>query len=98
MDTFNKLLISFAVGSLIGDAFVHLIPMAFGRHDHDHGDEDHRTLNEGHDHHDDDHEHNKKELADSKLLSLVLCLGFFFFYSTEKVLHKFGSNHHVDVG
>lgn len=51
------MLLSFASGGLLGDAFLHLIPHSLSTHDH-HGHSDHH----GHDHH---HDHGQHCSADS---------------------------------
>lgn len=43
-----KVLLSFASGGLLGDAFLHLIPHAI--HPHTHGEEEHHDHDHGHDH------------------------------------------------
>lgn len=54
-----KILLSFASGGLLGDAFLHLIPHAIIPHDHpddhDHGHDHHEH---GHSHHGHDHDHH----------------------------------------
>ena len=69
-----KVLLSFASGGLLGDAFLHLIPHAVAPHDHHHGDVDkvstiehddhhhHEDDHHNHDHHhEDDHDHHHKD-------------------------------------
>ena len=48
-EQFTYVLLSFALGGLLGDVFFHTIPHMGGSHDH-HGHDHH-----GHDHHDHDH-------------------------------------------
>lgn len=55
--SFLKVLLSFASGGLLGDAFLHLIPHSLSTHDH-HGHGDHHN----HDHH---HDHGQHCSADS---------------------------------
>ncbi|RUS85900.1 hypothetical protein EGW08_006303 [Elysia chlorotica] len=53
-----KVLLSFASGGLLGDAFLHLIPHAISPHSH-HGDEDHgHQHTHAHSHDADDHSHS----------------------------------------
>jgi len=85
-------LISFAVGSLIGDVFLHIIPHLIeashkssghdNYHQHDHHD------HHGHDHHGHDHDHGKSEMpthmhdwASYKVWFMILfgIIAFFFF-------------------
>ena len=55
-----KILLSFASGGLLGDAFLHLIPHAINPH-HDHGHEHHHHHD---DHHDDHHHHHHHDAHD----------------------------------
>lgn len=63
-DTLLKVLLSFASGGLLGDAFLHLIPHAVAPHDHTHSHDDHEhhvindTHHDDHEHHHDDHHHD----------------------------------------
>ena len=80
-----KILIAFAVGSLLGDAFLHLIPHSFHSEEeptnHDHELEDQATETE--------HDHDPyAEL----LVSIMLVIGFFVFYLIEKIMFLIISN------
>ena len=58
---FLKVLLSFASGGLLGDAFLHLIPHAISPHEtHHHDDHHHHHHHDDHDHHhhQDDHDHH----------------------------------------
>ena len=46
-------MVAFAIGSLLGDALLHLIPHSFGIHDHGHGGDEHE-------HHHHEHEEGEK--------------------------------------
>ena len=61
--TLLKVLLSFASGGLLGDAFLHLIPHAVSPHDHAHSHSHHDEHNHEHDghHHDDHHHHGDHE-------------------------------------
>ena len=52
---FLKVLLAFAVGGLLGDVFLHLIPHAMDPHDHHHDHDHHHNHHHDHDH---DHEHH----------------------------------------
>lgn len=93
-NTLLKVLLSFASGGLLGDAFLHLIPHAISphghdgeHHDHHHDDHDHHH----HDHHDEydhhhdehDHHHDHDHLADMMVGLWVLC-GIVTFLIVEK--------------
>ena len=80
-----KLMVSFAMGGLLGDVFLHLLPHASHNHDHDHH----------HDHDNDhDHGHNIAEL----LPGLCVLFGIFSFFLFEKYLrsHQNHQHHHHD--
>ncbi|ORX49817.1 Zinc/iron permease [Hesseltinella vesiculosa] len=78
-----NVLVSFAVGGLLGDVFLHLLPHTFlGEHSHDH---DH-AMPMVHD--------NKKNV----LLGVGLFAGFFFFFVMDKMMRVLngGSGHSHD--
>lgn len=80
-----KVLLAFASGGLLGDAFLHLIPHATHPHSH-HGDEhDH---DHHHDHHDDHHSHDMS-------VGLYVLAGIIAFLSVEKLVRllKGGDGH-----
>ncbi|KAI8994503.1 Zinc/iron permease [Pilobolus umbonatus] len=94
-----NLLVNFAVGSLLGDVFLHLIPHAFMEHEDSHIEDiihashDHHIHHHGHDHHDympvehhhDDSHHDYKSL----LIGMSIFLGMFIFYATDKIMREF---------
>ena len=63
-ESFTYIMLSFAIGGLLGDVFFHTLPHLSGGHDHDHGhhhehDHGHHDEHGGHDHvHDHDHSHD----------------------------------------
>ena len=59
--TLLKVLLSFASGGLLGDAFLHLIPHAISPHGHDHHHDEHDHHHDKHDHHHDEHDHHHDE-------------------------------------
>ena len=93
--TLLKVLLSFASGGLLGDAFLHLIPHAIAPHGHDHhnhhhDDSDHQHHHGDHDHdhhHHDEHDHHKHHdhdhTADMVVGLWVLC-GIVTFLMVEK--------------
>ena len=98
--TLLKVLLSFASGGLLGDAFLHLIPHAISPHDHGHSHDDHHTDHDHHHHHDDEHDHNHTDndhhdhTADMMVGLWVLC-GIVSFLVVEKFvrLAKGGHSH-----
>ncbi|KAI8378919.1 ZIP zinc transporter-domain-containing protein [Blakeslea trispora] len=68
-------LVHFAVGSLLGDVFLHLLPHAFIQHDHGH-------------HHPTDHEESN-ETHRTVLIGLGLFAGIFLFYSVDKCMRVY---------
>ena len=87
--TLLKVLLSFASGGLLGDAFLHLIPHAISphghKHDHHHDEHDHHHDEHDHHHHDKhDHHHDEHDhMADMMVGGWVL-LGIVAFLIVEK--------------
>ncbi|CAD8069232.1 unnamed protein product [Paramecium sonneborni] len=85
-----KVLIGFAVGSLLGDSFIHLIPHSFISHDHGHEEEDHDHEEEDHDHHrllneEEIIEEEEEDISKEFLTSMLLILGVLsLFYEFKK--------------
>lgn len=77
--------ISLAVGSLTGDALLHLLPMFLGLHVHSHDD--------GH-----SHDHHEGETPDYIYKMLVLLAGIYIFYLMETlfslIAYKNNTHHH----
>ncbi|KAL7287849.1 hypothetical protein TKK_0017917 [Trichogramma kaykai] len=75
-----KILLSFASGGLLGDAFLHLIPHALPHHDH-------------HDHHD---HHGKESSHHHHNMSVGLCIlgGILTFLIVEKIVRLIKGDHH----
>ncbi|KAG2191796.1 hypothetical protein INT46_000386 [Mucor plumbeus] len=84
-------LVNFAVGSLLGDVFLHLLPHAFNSHEHnndsssDSGDHHHHEKSIGHAN--DEHK--------SVLIGTGIFAGLFFFYAVDKLMRAyFGKTGH----
>ncbi|CEP19080.1 hypothetical protein [Parasitella parasitica] len=74
-------LVNFAVGSLLGDVFLHLLPHAFNNHEH---------------HHDRSHDHHDEKLFDhgnvehrNVLIGIGIFVGLFFFYAADKIMRGY---------
>ncbi|CAH8532372.1 unnamed protein product [Heterobilharzia americana] len=84
----TQFLIALAVGSLAGDAFLHLIPHAFSTHSRHHSHPHHEEHNGHNNHH---HHHNSElstELSSHRkmiLEALVALLGIYIFFLTERL-------------
>lgn len=80
-----KILLSFASGGLLGDAFLHLIPHAI--HPHTHGEDG------GHDHH--HHDEHGHDHSGTTIVGLWVLAGIVSFLAVEKfVRHAKGGHHH----
>ncbi|KAL7382111.1 hypothetical protein ABVT39_017102 [Epinephelus coioides] len=78
--------ISLAVGSLTGDALLHLIPMFLGLHVHSDNTGDHRHS----------HDHHQEETPDYIYKILVMLGGIYYFYLMETIfsLIAYKESHH----
>lgn len=85
-----KVMVAFAVGALCGDAFIHLIPLGFGAHNHE-SEEEH--ANETEEEHEEHSEESEESEANPKMLSLMLIIGMSTFFIIEKLLVYFGIGH-----
>lgn len=88
---FLKILLSFASGGLLGDAFLHLIPHALSPHNHhDHNDDHHCNVkphSSGGDHdHDHDHGHETR-------VGLWILSGILMFLFIEKMVRVIRNGH-----
>lgn len=85
-----KILLSFAAGGLLGDAFLHLIPHAMLPHSHESSSETH-----SHSHsHDDESEHHEHDMT----IGLCVLLGLITFLIVEKTIRIIkGSHSHSHV-
>ncbi|XP_067468049.1 zinc transporter Slc39a7 [Thunnus thynnus] len=86
-----KVLLSFASGGLLGDAFLHLIPHALEPHSH-HGDEDHGHSHAGEESHDHGHSHGA---AHGHMMSVGLWVlgGIIAFLVVEKFVRLLKGGH-----
>lgn len=96
-DYWLSVLVSFAVGALLGDAFLHLIPAAFGVHSHGDGADDHghshghsHSHSHGHGGHGDKHE----ELLAVTVPALSIVGGMLLFFSVAKVMRSYTGHPH----
>ncbi|XP_022234765.2 LOW QUALITY PROTEIN: protein catecholamines up [Drosophila obscura] len=80
-----KVLLAFASGGLLGDAFLHLIPHATHPHSHGEHDHEHGTATHGHEHH---HEGEGEAHGHSHDMSVGLWVlgGIIAFLSVEKLV------------
>ena len=95
-------LVAFAVGGMLGDVFLHLLPHAQNGHGHEHGHDahthSHDDHHEGHGH-DHGHGHNHDDQAHTHTLAdltlgLSILSGLAVFFLIEKYLRNIsGSNH-----
>lgn len=83
-----KILLSFASGGLLGDAFLHLIPHAMVPHIHESSKEEH-SHSDSHSHNDDTLEHHKHDMS----VGLCVLLGIIVFLIVEKVVRIVKSDH-----
>lgn len=85
-----KVLLAFASGGLLGDAFLHLIPHAINPHTHhDHDEEDHHH----HHHHDHEHEHDEHEHSHDMTIGLWVLAGIITFLTVEKCVRLLKGGH-----
>ncbi|XP_017882080.1 protein catecholamines up [Ceratina calcarata] len=91
-EPFLKILLSFASGGLLGDAFLHLIPHALVPHAHESSEGVHR--------HEHSHSHDEEESAHGHDMSVGLCvlLGIVVFLMVEKAVRIIKTDHtHLHV-
>lgn len=93
-----KVLLSFASGGLLGDAFLHLIPHALSPH-HAHADEGHSHVHEHHHHHHHDEVHTHDHTQEM-IVGLWVLAGIVAFLLVEKLVrvlkgegHSHGHSH-----
>lgn len=82
-----KVLLAFASGSLLGDAFLHLIPHALDPHDHHGDDHDHH-------HHEHNHSHGHDHSAQTKV-GLWVLTGIMAFLLVEKLVRNLNGEGHT---
>ena len=100
--SFLKVLLSFASGGLLGDAFLHLIPHAVSPHDHHHDhhehDHDHEHDHTHDHHHDDEHHDNTHDHSQDMLVGLWVLAGIVVFLMVEKFVRLAKGGHHHSHG
>ena len=92
-----KVLLSFASGGLLGDAFLHLIPHALSPH-HTHTEEGHSHVHEHHDHHNHDHHHAGGHVHDhtqEMSVGLWVLAGIVAFLLVEKLVRVLKGEGHT---
>ena len=84
--TLLKVLLSFASGGLLGDAFLHLIPHAIAPHVHEHDqhDHDHHKHDNRHDEHDHHHANHAHDHAADMVVGIWVLCGIVSFLIVEK--------------
>lgn len=83
-----KVLLAFASGGLLGDAFLHLIPHAVHPHSH-HGEEEHSHGHSHHDHSHESHEHHTHDMS----IGLYVLGGIITFLIVEKGVRLLKGGH-----
>lgn len=78
-----KILLAFAAGGLLGDAFLHLIPHALDVH----------SVDGTHDDHSDPHGHSHHDHSRHLLVGLSILAGIFIFLCIEKLIRLFQADH-----
>ena len=78
------LLLSFAMGGLLGDVFFHTIPHLSEGHSHSHD----------HSHHDHGHGHGHAHSEEDMQTNLIIIVGIMVFFLLEKVTHTYFSDGH----
>lgn len=88
-DSFVHILLSFALGGLLGDVFFHTLPHMM-ESDTNNGDKhDHHNHNHGHV----GHHHHSEEMMQKNIIIIV---GLMTFFLIEKIIHNyFGGDHHA---
>ncbi|XP_015188147.1 PREDICTED: protein catecholamines up [Polistes dominula] len=81
-----KILLSFASGGLLGDAFLHLIPHALVPHSHESSHESSHSHTKGHQHEEPDHKHDMS-------VGLCVLLGITVFLIVEKAVRMIKGDH-----
>lgn len=84
-----KVLLSFASGGLLGDAFLHLIPHAVSPHNHEEAGHDHNHDEAGHDH---NHNHAHDHMHDM-IVGLWVLAGIISFLAVEKFVRLAKGGH-----
>jgi solute carrier family 39 (zinc transporter), member 7 len=93
-DSFTHILLSFALGGLLGDVFFHTLPHMNSGHSHDHGHTHTHTHDHGHDHsHSHGHDHGHHHSEEDMQKNLLIIVGIWMFFLLEKLVHTYFSTH-----
>lgn len=85
-----RIMVSFAVGGLLGDVFLHLLPHMFG-HDHDHGHHEHA--------HEHQHDHDgPDEHVRNTVYGCSIFIGLILFFVVDKFMRLLGIGHDHNHG
>lgn len=91
---FLKVLLSFASGGLLGDAFLHLIPHATSSHEHGSDDHhDHSSHEHSHHHHHFEHQAHGHNHMEDMVVGLWVLSGIFTFLLVEKLVRMMKGGH-----
>ena len=82
----NMCLISLAVGSLVGDSVIHIIPAVFGSHE---SEEEHDHVEGG----EEEAETTTNSKPDARVSSTMILVGFLSFFIIEKIFLASGCGH-----
>lgn len=82
-------MVALAMGCLLSDATLHLIPLALGLHSHE---------EEGEEHEDHGHEEEKMSPSERRNITVAITLGVYIFFLFEKMIHLVLPHQHSHGG
>lgn len=88
-----KILLSFASGGLLGDAFLHLIPHALVPHSHESSHSHSHDHSHNHKHEESGHKHEESDHKHDMSVGLCVLLGIIVFLIVEKAVRMIKGNH-----